>query len=611
MLQFSWSALCWAVVALATMVAPVVAKDETEWYDDGVGAVGAGDFKAAVADFKAAVSVDPRYKQGWEALAEALTKLGRLRQAARVRAVAEKAPDARAGDPPPLNDEQKRALADDEDQAPPGTPIPPQKVDPKVPPLVVPEPAGKPQPLAKLNKFDKGQYCDLVVEPSDKAHPNGTVHVIYSDQPSHMTPSFLYYRASDDMGKTWSEQKNLSDDESGHAVGYCRLLRDARGRLYAIWKYTAKDALIDGPGGNQAGILAYRCLDGGAWSRITRLTDEKVPAFSFFAANAPDGTANVIWSQMTPEGQRVLGWSASGYCNLVQRVPLDGATPGQVTVVTAPPPLPTEAEVEAARRAGHPIPYQQLRPSKDGLINLRGYIAADNSVRFVGEEPGNPDGPNGTGQLVDLWDGAQRIVLYRYEKFKMFNNFNNPGVLWLDSKGKEHLIRSPERAETPCVRDYPIEGGQLGDATNIISGPEGRGVITCWQATPLPGGRLAVTCGLSVKGGANPEDAEMYVSFSAGDGVWTKPTMVTNNAARASMSGKNTELKGTIALGKRYLPKMASVALDETGHPCLLMVDNEINGIIAQSPEMPTSEKGQLPGFNLTVDAPMVFFVRL
>ena len=601
----------WWLMLAVLLVAPGWAKDETEWYDDGQAAMGAQDYKAAVAAFKASVTVDPRYKEGWEALAEALTKLGRVRQAARVAAVAAKSPAARAGDPPPLDDEQKRALADDEDPAVPGTPVPTPKPDPKVPPLVVPEPAAAPQPLAKLNKFDKGLYCDVLVVPGDKEHPAGTVHVIYSDQPSHMTPSFLYYRSSADLGKTWTDQKNLSDDESGHAVGYCRLLLDAKGRLYAIWKYTAKDALIDGPGGNQAGIIAFRCLDGGGWSRITRLTDEKNPAYSFFAANGPDGSANVVWSQMTPDGQRIQGWTAGSYADLVQRVALDGSAPGQPTVVTAPPPLPTPADIAAAQKAGHPIPYDQQRPRKDGLINLRGYITADNQVRFVGEEPGNPDGPNGTGQLLDLWDGTQRVRLYAYEKFKTYNNFNNPPVLWLDAKGKEHLIRSPERSETPCVRDYPIEGGQLGDAVNIISGPEGQGVITCWQATPLVGGRLAVTCGLSVKGGVNPDDAELYVSFSSGDGVWTRPAKVTNNAARATLSGKNTDLKGSIALGKRYLPKMASVATDGSGHPCVLMVNNEINGIIAQSPEMPTNEKGALPGFNMMVDAPMVFFERL
>ena len=82
----------WWLMLAVLLVAPGWAKDETEWYDDGQAAMGAQDYKAAVAAFKASVTVDPRYKEGWEALAEALTKLGRVRQAARVAAVAAKSP---------------------------------------------------------------------------------------------------------------------------------------------------------------------------------------------------------------------------------------------------------------------------------------------------------------------------------------------------------------------------------------------------------------------------------------------------------------------------------------------------------------------------------------
>src|SRR5207245_2398291 len=99
--------------------------------------------------------------------------------------------------------------------------------------------------------------------------------------------------------------------------------------------------------------------------------------------------------------------------------------------------------------------------------------------------------------------------VYEFEKYKTYNNFNNPPFLAADGRGKLHFIRAPEKSEKPCVRDYTVDGTELGDFTNIIIPKSGPGKLANWQVHTLPGGKLAVTAALSEKGGYDPDDLEL------------------------------------------------------------------------------------------------------
>jgi len=71
-----------------------------------------------------------------------------------------------------------------------------------------------------------------------------------------------------------------------------------------------------------------------------------------------------------------------------------------------------------------------------------------------------------------------------------------------------------------------------------------------WQAHQLPGGRMAVTAALSEKGGWNPDDVQLYISYSSGDGKWSEPVVV--KGSRAKKESFNKETGGGNAVGALY-----------------------------------------------------------
>jgi parvulin-like peptidyl-prolyl isomerase len=54
-----------AVAAGILLVADARAQSETEFYDNGVGLLGEKKLAAAEAEFRKAVSADPRYREAW------------------------------------------------------------------------------------------------------------------------------------------------------------------------------------------------------------------------------------------------------------------------------------------------------------------------------------------------------------------------------------------------------------------------------------------------------------------------------------------------------------------------------------------------------------------
>src|SRR5581483_1679248 len=72
-------------------------KDETELYDSGVGLLGEKKWAAAEAEFRQAVSLDPRYREAWQALADVLRLEGKIEQADAVQKIAAASPAARSG----------------------------------------------------------------------------------------------------------------------------------------------------------------------------------------------------------------------------------------------------------------------------------------------------------------------------------------------------------------------------------------------------------------------------------------------------------------------------------------------------------------------------------
>lgn len=423
--------------------------------------------------------------------------------------------------------------------------------------------------LIQLSRYGRSLYCSLTQT------TDGALHAIYTDQPDGLRNSFLYYRASTDGGATWSEPRNLSDDETGLPSYFCQVRVDGKGRVYALWKYlTAASDTLDGPGSASCGVLAVRCLSGGEWSKIVRLSTKNVPSTSFFAANGPDGAVHVVFAA----GPSDRDWVKEGgvqcqQATVIQQAILDGGNTPTPRTIISPRPVPTKEQIDAAHAAGKDIPFYDQQPRPDGLWNLRGYIDKTGVAHFVGEHYQEYGIPGGSSKdYYVLFDGAALHKLWTIENG---NNFNNPPTLLMDAGGKEHLLKTPEHAERIWVRDYPVANGQLGDPTNVIGPDKPEGKITNWQAVGLPGGRMAVTCAISQKGGWDPDDVELYLATSDAAGKWLKPICVTNNAARQAFMSKQTAAGGVMK-SDTYRPDFAdAIALKQGGIGVLMVNTNK------------------------------------
>lgn len=458
--------------------------------------------------------------------------------------------------------------------------------------------------LVQLSTYGRSLYCSLAQA------PDGTLHAIYTDQPDGLRNSYLYYRASTDNGATWSEPKNLSDDESGLSCYFDQVRVDGKGRVYAIWKYlTAASDTLDGPGSACCGILAYRCLEGGNWSKTVRLSTKNVPSTSFFAAVAPDGNVNLIWAAGTPDRDWApWGGVQNQDAGLIRQAVLDGAAAPTPRTLITPRHVPTPAEVDAAHAAGHDIPPADRVERHEGLWNLRGYVDKSGLAHFVGEhfqeygiESGSPK-----NYYVEF-DGHALHKLWTVENAI---NLNNPPMLLVDAAGKEHLIRTPENAERMAVRDYAIADGEIGDHVDIVGPDKPEGAVVNWQAAALPGGRMAVTCAVSQKGGWDPDDVELYVSTTDAGGKWSKPVCVTNNAARRAFMSKQTAAGGVMT-SDRYQPAFAETIALKDGGLGLLMVNKNISTLGVTNNAISGSGKvyGMLASGSTA--APWVFFKKL
>lgn len=460
--------------------------------------------------------------------------------------------------------------------------------------------------MSKISTLGKAEYADLVVT------ADGTIHAVFSDAPAYNKPKYIYYRWSKDGGKTWSEPKNLSDDESGNAASCMRLIQDGRGRIYCIWKYVGSSEILDGPGGCARGVIVFRCLEGGNWTNRKLIGDDKVPSYSWFAAVDPKGVVHVVWSQMAKDAFAAHPSAYYTYADLVRQVSLEGGSLGAVKNIIEPKPLLTKEQQEQIKKSGKYPKYEDTVPKQEGLINLRGYVDAAGVAHFVGEDPGITDGPSSqqTGRRIRYWNGQKLGTLYAFEKYKTFNNFNNPPLLAVDATGKEYLIRSPEKSEKPCVRAYPVVDGELGDPVDIIVPTKGPGSIVNWQADMLPGGRISVTAALSEKGGYDPDDLELYLSVSDGKGNWSKPKQLTHNAGKQTGFSKQTIGLNSVGMLTMYRPKYAATVLGKGGQPALAIVNVESSIVGMDSAGVTGTGRTVVVSSGGRVENPYVFFMQ-
>jgi hypothetical protein len=456
--------------------------------------------------------------------------------------------------------------------------------------------AGKPAEMVKLSTFGYAGYCSLATA------ADGTLHAIYTDAKAYGKPHYVYYRTSKDEGATWTEPKNLSDDESGAGASWCQIKIDGSGRAYAIWKYIDENTALDGPGGNAGGQIAVRCLDGGAWSKTVRFGDEHQPSCSWFAANGPDGKVNLLWTQAQPDiDQKNRGMQPQIADNLSMAT-FDGGGAPKITPILVAKPLPTAAEIEAAHAAGKDLTFEQQTVQPDGLWNLRGFIADDGRPHFIGERyHSSSQDPTS----IMRYDGRSLSKLYDYKGYLSYNTFNCPPALVRGADGKEHFVRKPEVSENEVIRDYVVDAdGKPGDPIDVIAIAGDRTKIFNWHVSSLAGGRIAAMAALSPKGMYDDGD-DLYVSIGDGKGKWSTPVNVTDNAGRATFFAK-----AAVSQSTSYQPTFAEAVTLKSGDVGILIVNSEytISGLNTAT----ITNSGTITGLSTSsTSSPYVVFTKV
>ena len=400
------------------------------------------------------------------------------------------------------------------------------------------------------------QHDVAISSPSMAVAPDGTIHVAFVEQHRTTFANAIYHRSSSDGGKTWTEAKNLSEDMPNIDVARSQLLVDARDRVYVLWGT---------PLGGVAGRsnLWFRELEGGKWSKAKPISEnpQENAARSCFAAVDAAGRAQVIWNvdpderhpELMPNHQHLAGVGDG----LVLQSTLDGATAGNPREVF----LPVTGTVGKGGWA---------TPSSDALDTLNGYFDSAGVAHFVAAVTGTMYGANPHPPDYELIENGKTGQIIKLPELSFHAGKDIPTLL-VDAKDKRHLIALYLAGEHPNVRDYLL--GSDDEPTVIRAAGGLNGTIDGFQACQGPGGRMVAIMQMNDTGERGGGDN--FVSISTGDGKWSVPVNVTNNAGRKTYVSKDTSVASQVSRETGCQPGPGVVAFDRDGHLLLLSIKQE------------------------------------
>jgi hypothetical protein len=420
------------------------------------------------------------------------------------------------------------------------------------------------------------QHDVAIVSPSMAVAPDGTIHVAFVEQHRTTFANAIYHRSSTDGGKTWTEAKNLSEDMPNIDVGRCQVLVDARNRVYVIWRsgMGKYDRVSGNPSGDARSNLWFRELEGGKWTRIKPIGETVTSetqwnsAFSYFAALDAAGRVHVLWNvspdkwrpELTvtnhPGGYRV---HSNGIGNgLVFQSILDGASAGKPREAFLPVIIP-------------PSPGQEyLGPSCDSLDAMNGYVDSAGAAHFVASVTGTRSGANPHPPDYELMENGKTGQIIKLPELSFHASKDIPTLL-LDAKGKQHVIALYLAGEHPNIRDYLL--GSEDEPTVIRAAVGLNGAIDGFQACQGPGGRMVAIMQMNDTGERGAEDN--FISMSTGDGKWSVPVNVTDNAGRKTYVSRDTTVASQVSRETGCAPGPGVVAFDRDGHMLLLSIKEE------------------------------------
>jgi hypothetical protein len=447
------------------------------------------------------------------------------------------------------------------------------------------------------------QYDSAVSSPCVAVAPDGTVHVAFVEQQAAapFTVS-VYHRSSTDGGKTWSEPKNLSADAMpGFLVGNCKLLVDAAGRAYVLWRTGLREQFPAAPtdGGGGQNNIVYRVLDGGRWSKVLYAHKPGSPAtqddgsMGFVAVTDAAGRPQVVFNCLPNAFHPEQTMAVSG----TYRQPLPGIRPGlifQTTLDGAAPVQPREWFMATVAVSPADPTYGK---SCDGFSGLVGYVDAAGQPHLLARVVDNDNFNDGSVDHLELIEGGKQTPVVKLAHTYKFDA--NPPRLLVDAKGARHVIALNEAGERPAVRDYTI--GSDDDPAYVLAAKKPKGTIAGFQAFQGPGGKMAVLVQDTTEGFT--DNGDTWLLTSDGGGNWSDPICLTNNAARVAWATKKTGALSDVSVGAHYGPGPGGLAFDKSGHVLIALVNNKVGSFALAAGGVVYAGGG--------TSTPMLFFYRL
>jgi hypothetical protein len=203
---------------------------------------------------------------------------------------------------------------------------------------------GKTWTSSQVAPFDRTSGSLGRIAWTDKGGPNGTLHAVSdgTDNPTITGQTDIYYYRSTDGGKTWTDRKNVTDDDPAQLFPqvYPNVAVAPDGRVDIAFFDTRNDP------GTRVNDVYYTTSDdnGTTWSKNIRITDKsidrKIGVFANNAdVNAPPGLAatnafTVVGWDDTRNGDAV-GQAQDIYASNVQYAKVGGGTSKAAKVALA------------------------------------------------------------------------------------------------------------------------------------------------------------------------------------------------------------------------------------------------------------------------------------
>ncbi|MFN2608452.1 MAG: hypothetical protein ABR511_11280 [Acidimicrobiales bacterium] len=170
--------------------------------------------------------------------------------------------------------------------------------------------------------YTNGSFLQMAWSPGGGSQ--GTLHLVY---PGSLTPtvggqSDIFYLRSTDGGKTWTDPKNLTDDDPQAFYGqyYPNVTVSPNGNRVDVAWYDTRDDI--GIRSNDV-YYAYSTDDGKTWSKNTRATDQSIDRRFGVWSNGYDVTSPP--SLASADAYTILGWDDT---RNTDKTSPDAAAPG-------------------------------------------------------------------------------------------------------------------------------------------------------------------------------------------------------------------------------------------------------------------------------------------